>query len=241
MTKDMCLKTENQVVMSNDLIKSKSKLSLNELKLLRLTIMQVIAEDKDLLTYQVNIVDLAKVLGISSPNIYRDIDEMTTHLLQEIVYIGDGNPKHSWRKFQWCSTCEYNDGVITIKLHDNLKPYLVQLKKHYTQYMLADVLVLKSVYAIRIYELIREGFKGQKVYADNCAIVSLDIDTIRKATNTESKYSQMGHFKAKVIDIAVKEINDKLGYYITYEPVKNSRKITGFKFRIESKNNIYQK
>lgn len=239
MEREMCLNVENQVVMSNDLIKSKSNLSLNELKLLRLTIMQVIAEDKDLMTYQVNIIDLAKLLDISSSNIYRDIDEITTHLLQEIVFIGDGNPKHKWKKFQWCSSCKYENGVITIKLHNNLKPYLLQLKKHYTQYMLQDILMLKTVYAVRIYELLREEMKNQKVYADKTATIKLDLEMIRKATNTEDKYKTISMFRARVIDGAVKEINEKLGYYVTYELIKHSRKIVGFKFIIESKNNIY--
>lgn len=232
---------ENQVVMSNDLIKGKSNLSLNELKLLRLTIMQIIAEDTDLMTYQVSITDLSKLLNISSPNIYRDVMEMCKHLLQEIVLVGDGNPKHKWEMFQWCSQCKYKNGIITIRLHDELKPYLLQLKEkhYYTQYLLGEVLLLKSVYAIRIYELIREQTR-KKIYADKTATVSLDVDTIRKATNTEEKYSQMGHFRAKVIDIAVKEINNKLGYYVTYECIKESRKIVGFKFKIESKNNIYK-
>ena len=97
MEKEMCLDVENQVVMSNDLIKGKSNLSLNELKLLRLTIMQVIAEDKDLMTYQVKISDLANILDITSPSIYRDVMEMCKHLLQEIVCVGDGNPKHKWQ------------------------------------------------------------------------------------------------------------------------------------------------
>lgn len=239
MAKDISLNTENYVVMANNLIKSKSKLSLNEIKLLRLTIMQVMATDNELMTYQIHIKELAKLIGLNDDaHLYRTVQIMARHLLQEVVCICSEETKN-WEMFQWCSSCRYRDGIITIKLHDDLKPYLIQLKKNYTQYMVADILVLKSVYAIRIYELIREGFKGQKVYADNCAIVTLDVDTIRKATNTEEKYSQMGHFKVKVIDIAVREINDKLGYHVTYEDVKSSRKIIGFKFKIESKNNIF--
>ena len=237
MGKEMCLDVENQVVMSNDLIKGKSNLSLNELKLLRLTIMQVLAEDKDLLTYHVKINDLAKILDISTPSIYRDVMEMCKHLLQEIVCVGDGNPKHKWKMFQWCSTCQYDNGTITIKLHDNLKPYLIQLKEHYTQYMLQDILMLKTVYAVRIYELIREEMKGQAVYADKTATVSLDVETIRKATDTEKKYEKMGMFKQRVIDSAVNEINDKSCFNVTYEYIKRSRKIIGFQFKIESKNN----
>ena len=240
MEKEMCLDVENQVVMSNDLIKGKSNLSLNELKLLRLTIMQVIAEDKDLMTYQVKISDLANTLDITSPSIYRDVMEMCKHLLQEIVCVGDGNPKHKWQMFQWCSRCRYENGVITIRLHDDLKPYLIQLKQHYTQYMLQDILMLKTVYAVRLYELIREEMKGQKVYADKTATVSLDVETIRKATDTEKKYAQIGIFKLRVIESAMKEINEKSCYYVTYNDIKESRKIVGFKFKIESKNNIYR-
>ena len=78
--------------------------------------------------------------------------------------------------------------------------------------------------------------KYQKVYADHYADVELDIDTIRIATGTEDKYRQMGHFKEKVIDKAVEEINEKTGYEISYEPLKISRKMVGFKFKIQSKN-----
>lgn len=237
MGKEMCLDVENQVVMSNDLIKGKSNLSLNELKLLRLTIMQVLADDKDLLTYQVKIQDLAKILDITSPSIYRDVMEMCKHLLQEIVCVGDGNPKHKWQMFQWCSRCRYEDGIITIRLHDDLKPYLIQLKKHYTQYMLQDILMLKTVYAVRIYELIREEMKYQEVYAAKTATVSLDVDTIRKATDTEKKYAQIGIYKLRVIESALNEINEKSCYHITYSDIKRSRKIIGFQFKIESKNN----
>lgn len=240
MEKEMCLTVENQVVMSNDLIKGKSNLSLNELKLLRLTIMQVIAEDKDLMTYQVKIMELARMLEISRQNLYTEVMEMCKHLMQEIVYIGDGNPKHKWEMFQWCSRCRYENGVITIKLHDDLKPYLIELKKHYTQYVLQDILMLKTVYAVRIYELIREEMKNQKVYADKIAEVLLDLETIRKATNTEDKYEKISMFRARVLNSAVGEINEKLGYYVTYEPVKHSRKIVSFRFKIESKNNIYR-
>ncbi len=235
--KPMCTETNHHVVMSNDLIKGKSNLSLNEIKLLRLTIMQIMSNDVELSEYSISIKNLAKVLNLADDaNLYRTVQDMCRHLLQEIVYVGDGNPDHKWQMFQWCTKCKYDDGVITIKLHEELKPYLLELKGYYTQYLLEDILVLKSKYAIRIYELIRQEMKYQKVYADHFAKVELDIDTIRVATGTENKYSQMGHFKEKVIDKAVEEINEKTGYEISYEPIKSSRKMVGFNFKIKSKN-----
>ena len=232
--KDMCLDTENMVVMSNDLVKAKSNLSLNEIKILRLAIMQVIKQDTELMTYKVNVMELADLMQITRQSIYQEIDKITTSLLKEIVYVGDGNPKHKWLKFQWCSYCKYEDGVLTIKLHDNLKPYLIGLSQLYTQYALEDIFGLKSVYSIRLYELLREGLRGKKVYADHVAEVTILVDTIKKATDTENKYEKMSMFRARVIDNSLNEINEKLGYYITYTPVKESRKIIGFKFELKS-------
>ena len=231
----MNLDASNYVVMANDLVKSKSNLSLNEIKLLRLTIMQIVKEETDFKTYQVSIKELAQLLNISSSNIYQDIDDMTTNLLKELVYIGDGNPKHKWKKFQWVSSCSYEDGIVTIKIHDDLKPYLLELKGYYTQYVLEDILLLKSIYSIRIYELIREKMKFQKVYADKKASVELYVDDIRRATGTEAKYEKMSMFRKRVVDSSISEFNKKLGYYIGCSPIKKGRKIIGFRFEIESK------
>lgn len=232
---EMNMNKDNMVVMSNDLIKSRSSLSLNEVKLLRLAIMQIVKEDKDLKTYRVAVTDLAKLLDIPASNIYRDIDDMTTHLLKEIVYVGDGNPKHAWKKFQWCSSCSYENGVLTIKIHDDLKPYLISLSKLYTQYILGDVLLLKSVYSIRIYELIKQEMKYQKAIGSETANVYLSIETIRKATDTETKYQRISQLEEKVISRAVNEINEKLGYYVEYEPLKEGKRYVGYKFMIQSK------
>lgn len=238
MVKQMNTDIEQKVYMSNDLIKSKSNLSLNEIKVLRMAIAQIVSHDTDFITYKVNVLDLAKALNITKQAIYQEIDKITTNLLKEIIYIGDGNPKHKWRKFQWCSCCEYENGILTIRLHDNLKPYLLELKKYYTNYMIADIITLKSVYSIRLYELMKEAMMSREAYADKEVNIYLSIDTIKKATNTEDKYEKMSHFKTRVIDDAVEEINEKLNYYITYEPVKESRQFVGFNFNIKSKNTV---
>lgn len=236
MVKQMNTDVEQKIYMSNDLIKSKSNLSLNEIKVLRMAIAQIFRKDTDFNTYKVSITELAKALNISRSNIYAEIDKITTNLLREIVYIGDGNPKHKWRKFQWCSCCEYENGVLTIRLHDNLQPYLLELKKYYTHYMIEDIITLKSVYSIRLYELMKEAMMSREAYADKEVNIYISLETIRKATNTEDIYTKIAHIKEKVIDKAVNEINEKLNYYVTYEDVKESRKIVGFNFNIKSRN-----
>lgn len=65
---------EYSIVQANELVRSKQdELSLLEAKLIRLAIAQVLQEDTDFKTYTCNVVDLARFLGISKDNIYRDI------------------------------------------------------------------------------------------------------------------------------------------------------------------------
>lgn len=222
------------VVMANDMAKGCSNLSLNELKLLRTIIMQIKKEDKELYPYRISVKDFQKMTGCTSKNLYSLADKMTDHLLREIIKIGDGNPRHNWKKFQWVSMCSYEDGYFTIKLNDALKPYLIGLKKFYTEFKLEDIIRLNSVYSIRLLELIYEAMKSAPVYADNVAEVYISMDVIRKATNTEGKYTSVNRWKERVINAAVNEINDKCNYYITAREYKSSRKIDGFYFTIES-------
>lgn len=226
--------SEKVVVMANDMIRGISKLSLMEAKFLRLLIMQNKPNDEDFGKFRISAADLAEVLQMPVDNVYREADKMTDHLLREVIKIGDGNAHHAWVKFQWLSYCKYEDGIFTIQLHQELKPYLIGLRKWYTQYRIEDIIRFSSGHAIRVYELISMAMKGSKPYGDNVTEVSLDIETIRKATGTENKYASTNVFKLRVIDAAVKEINEKTGYHVDYKEYKLSRKIAGFTFRVQS-------
>lgn len=241
---EMNLDTKNVICMDNDLIKSKSTLSLNATKLLRLAVMQIVKEDKDFKTYTVRIQDLAKVLGTTSETLYRDVQKICIELLQQLVLVGDGNAKHSWKAFQWCSDCEYEEGtgVITIRMHDKMKPYLIGLSKCYTQYGPDNVMMMGSVYAIRIYELLKMALMSDKNIEEE-VVVELSMDVMRKATDTEKKYSRLSDFKKNVIDIAMREINEKVASFsASYTPkvdyVKKGRTVIGIRFHLKNK---YQK
>ena len=77
--------------------------------------------------------------------------------------------------------------------------------------------------------------RGREAYGYKEVDIYISIDTIRKATNTEDKLKQMVHFKERLLDKAISEINDKLMWSITYTPEKNGRTFVGFNFHIKSK------
>lgn len=229
--------TDYSVVIANDMIKGCSELSLNELKLLRTIIMQIKPEDEEIYPYKISVRDFQKMVGISEKRIYDEAQKMCIHLLKEIILIGDGNPRHPWKAFQWVSLCEYNSGNFYIRLNDALKPYILGLQRFYTKFKLSDIVRLNSTYAIRLLELIYEAMKNSPVYADQSTEVYIPLDVLRKATNTEGKYKSVNRWVERVIRSPLEEINKKNEkYYISYRPYKESRRIVGFYFLVESAN-----
>ena len=226
---------DTYVVMANNMIlHSASKLSLNEVKMLRFFIMQTEKDDKELFQYTVDITNLAKSLDVSRETLYRDMEEMTEHLMKEVITIGRSKDDH-WKKFHWVDICEYYAGKLTVKISDELKPFLLGLRGCFTRYHLFDIVGLNSIYAIRIYEILC-GYMSEdnQPHADVAIELSVSIDEIRRVTNTENKFERYSSFKAKVIDTAIKEINKKTKYFVTATPYKGGRAVVGFEFLIES-------
>lgn len=239
---EVTFNTNNYVVMANNMIlHSASKLNLNELKLLRFIIMQTKQGDKELYQFEVDIKDMAKSLEMSAKTLYRELDTMSTHLMQEVIFIGD-RVNDKWKKFHWVDVCEYDNGRITIKISDELKPFLVGLRGNFTRYRLSEILSLNSVYAIRIYEILN-GYMNENnlPHADVAIEVSISIEEIRKVTDTTDKFERYSSFKTKVIDTALKEINQKSMYHVTATPYKDGRTIAGYDFLIESQAGYYNR
>lgn len=219
--------SEHYTVMANDIVKGKQDMTLQEARIIRLLITQVVKEDKDLKTYVCTVKDFAKFLNISSSNIYRDIRSICDSLLQKVVRVGTGNPKDPWEIFQWVQLAKYDGQNIKLMLSEQIKPYVIELDKYFTQYKLLNILAMDSYYAIRFYELLKceEGLtRGNKEYLE------FTIEELRKFFDCENKLVRISQFKEKVIEIAVREINQKTDIFVEYEEKKVGRSIYSMKF-----------
>lgn len=228
---DLSTKTDQFVVQANELLEGKQNLKLNSAKIMRSLIMQIKPEDDDLKSYLISVPDLAKLLKISSANIYRDIDEITDDILKNHVAIKDPI-KGRFIKIQWVSACAYEKGIgLAIKINPLLKPFLLNLRNHYTQYQLEEVLAMKSVYAIRIYELLQKE-KMVRVLPKNGIDLILTIQQIREACDCEDKYERFSQLKSRVIEVAIREIERTTNYEVNYEYIKKGKSIEALKFHI---------
>lgn len=234
---DFCLDTRNYVCQANSLVGGKQALKLNSAKLIRAAIMQVVRDDEELKPYIITISELAELLNVPKSNIYRDIDDITDDILNNPVYIReDVGKKVRWIKIPWVTRCEYNSDIgVAIKLNDELKPFLINLKDHYTQYTLDSILVMKSVYAIRIYELLQSEIMT-RILPRAGTDIELSVETLKECCGCESKaYNTFSNFRNRVIDIAVKEINEKTLYTLSYDYVKKGKSVIGLIFHINMK------
>lgn len=221
--------SEYYTVMANDIVRGKQDMTLQEARILRLLITQVVKEDKDFKTFTSSIQDLASFLNIPPNNLYRDIKGICFNLTQRVVQIGTGNPKEPWTFFSWISSARYDgEGTVTLRLSDEIKPYLIDLNAYFTQYKLENILEMKSFYGIRLYELLRSDyFKDENTYQE------YTLGFLRQFFDCESKYKTFKDFRVRVLEIGIKEVNEKSDLYI-YEAVqiKTGRKITGIKFYV---------
>ena len=235
---NFCLDTRNYVCQANSLIGGKQALKLNSAKLIRAAIMQVVRDDEELKPYIVTISELAELLKVPKSNIYRDIEDITDDILQNPVYIREEiGKKVRWIKIPWVTRCEYHSDIgVAIKLNEELKPFLLNLKEHYTQYSLDSILVMRSVYAIRLFEIL-QGKIMTRILPKEGTEVELSVETLKECCGCEGNkaYNSFSNFRNRVIDIAVKEINEKTMYSLTYKYVKNGKSVVGLIFHINMK------
>jgi plasmid replication initiation protein len=234
---NFCFDTRNYVCQANSLVGGKQALKLNSAKLIRAAIMQVVRDDEELKPYIITISELAELLNVPKSNIYRDIDNITDNILNNPVYVKEEvGKKVRWIKIPWVTRCEYSSDIgVALKLNDELKPFLINLKDHYTQYTLDSILVMKSVYAIRIYELLQSEIMT-RILPKSGINIELSVETLKECCGCESKaYNTFSNFRNRVIDIAVKEINEKTLYTLSYDYVKKGRLVIGLIFHINMK------
>ncbi len=227
---------EHYTVAANDIIKGKQAMTLQTARLIRLLITQVCKEDNDLKTYTCRIAELSEFLNIPSSNLYRDIRDICESAMKSIVYIGTNDAKQPWKMFHWVSSAEYDgNGTLSIRLSDEIKPYVLALDKWFTQYQLKNILQFNSYYAIRLYELLKceDGISRK-----NNLTIEFTVAYLREFFQCEKKYSQIGEFKKNVIEVAVREINEKSDIMVYVDYLKRGRMITKVSFEIHENHKV---
>jgi plasmid replication initiation protein len=217
------------VVRHNKLIESKHLLSLLERRFVLWIVSKIQREDADFHLYRMPVLDFVRFAGLEkSDEYYTRIVEMANSLTKRNLGIRDEfTRKYSF--FPWFHRIDYKwgEGVIEAILHPELKPYLLQLKEQYTAITLEYALLLRSSYAHRIYDLLK-----QYQHIGNRTIMVTDLREMLEIRSRE--YPKYADFRRRVLETAQREINNKTDISFDFEPVKDGKKITAIFFNIHT-------
>ena len=246
---------EALVVQANELIRSKQdEFTLLEAKLIRLAIAQILMEDTDLKTYNCNATELANYLGIPKGNVYRELGTIAKNLMNKVIKIEDkkskpkANGEYSYKLFHWVDYYEYNNGMITLKLSESLKPYLLGLNELFTEYGYNSILALPTTNSIRLLELLKSYENLANTYSPNFAATNpypevekadneliFTIDYLKEFFNCTDKYTNNRGFITRVIEASVRAINEKSPTHkVSFRIVKEGRSIAYVLFKINA-------
>lgn len=110
--------------------------------------------------------------------------------------------------------------TVRWQCHSMIVEAIVNFVKGYRKYELKTAMEFKSIYAMRIYELI----SGQE------SLPPFKIETLKAMFMLENKYKDTNRFVSKVIDVAKKELDEKSPYTFDYKINKQGKKFHSIKF-----------
>lgn len=212
----------------NRLINACYTLSLSEQRLILMAVCNA-EGNKVTLSHPMTIYarDFAELYGLSLDASYTALGTAATQLFErKFSWSKIDNGKHITHTRRWIYGVDYikSEGCIKIHFSPDVIPYLAELQNQFTYYRIDNVVNLTSAYAIRLFELI-SAWRNTK----SMPMISVD-DLRQKLGVADNEYTIMSNFKLRVLDFAVKQINDHSDLNLSYRQHKNGRKIIGFTF-----------
>lgn len=163
------------------------------------------------------------------------IKESANEILDMKIVLEDNEKRYEVTNVFQSAKCVFTETTFSFKFTEDMKEFLDELKEiGFSLFEINDLGKLKSFYALRYYlvAISYKGFKGKNGNEKNAWFFEYTVEELRKLFDIQDgEYAQIGPFKNIVIELPLKELNEKnLGIQIICTPVKKGRKITGFHF-----------
>ncbi|HCW08182.1 MAG TPA: hypothetical protein DGG95_12550 [Cytophagales bacterium] len=222
------------VCKANALIEASYRLTLNEQRVISACIAQINSVAPLLTTdkFELSAKDFAKLFSFSEKRAYGELQDIAKSLYQRSLTINNpdpAQPKLKKLETRWISTIGYipEDGKIFLHFSPYILPYLSELKGQFTKYELHQISGMKCIYAYRLYELLMQWKRTGKR--------EIEIDWLKKQFELDSSYDRMFDLKKRVIDPAIKDINEHSNYQVSWTQRKTGRKVTHLIFEFSEK------
>lgn len=226
--------SDNIIKKSNEITTAKMMqgLSINQMRLLAFAMLQTQKNNQVEFTKR----EFEEQFGIekyTSKDAHKDgldIFKLTFGVLdmarEEIDYI------HVFDKFKYGYR---EDGKFKYKWHEDILPHILELKERYVLLDLDICANFKSNFSWLLYEKIKAKY-GRNVQE----FTTKEMLEFFNVEDKESYQTNVGDFRKRVLDRAIKEVNEYTEYSVDYEALKAGRKIKGFKLRWQKNKGVFK-
>jgi plasmid replication initiation protein len=217
-------KNPDLVVLRNPVARAKFGLSLIQTKFL-FEVLAFFKDHPEMRFARFYMRDYLAKLGVSSNNFREYVRQMEDMRRRDINIprSGDNVRGINFIGVSLFSSAEYRldengDGYIEIEVSDKLKPYFLEIAKgDFFYYHILNTRVLRSTYSIKLYLLLKSYRRFGKL--------EITLDELRGILEIKpEEYTQYKNFKARVLETARLEMDEKNDICFKYEDIRRSRK-----------------
>ena len=222
-----------RITQANSLAMSQESLSLGGLRLIYSVVANLRMDQEHFETVEIPLAEMQEILQVSQKSVYREAKRAALELLNQTILLGDDN--NGWVAFQWASESRYipaknhprKYSAIKIRLHENLKPFLLQLKSHFNSFPQQVLYEVNSQYVFKLFQILWfESHSGKRT------VLEFEVEEFKKRLNLESKYAEFSAFRRQ-LDTLITQLNEtKLGLKVQVEKV--GRPVVMLRFHIHS-------
>lgn len=229
------------VAKRNDLIQQlRFDLSRNEQLCVLYAISKIKPTDNIYQEYEFDILEFQRLIEIEEDfNIYPYIKRILKNIRDKSAWATSADGKTE-SVVSWFSNVKITNGTgkVKVRFHEELQPYLIDLHRQYiaegkcyTTYSLLMVLKMKSKYGIRLYELIKSYANNPRWTFDPQTLKTL-LCAFDKDGNPliPKTWNDFNHFRNKVIEPAIADINNCSDLHIGYDTIREGRKVVQITF-----------
>ena len=242
--------SKRKVVEHNSLITSIAKMDKTPLKMFELAVSCINTEEppKDNTVY-LSKADLFAFFKVSDNDKHSRFKQAVRAMQKEAYFeikeeAGKGFKFKSIVPIPYVEWTDYHDEV-KIEFHREIMPYLINLKKNFTQHSLSDLAELNSKYSIILYRWLSMNYNQYEHYSakggrraeqvESYRNPSISIKELRIMTDTVNDYERFQSLETWILKKPLEEINAHTSFNVTYDKIKKGRSIDSIVFHIEKK------
>ncbi|EIY7154268.1 RepB family plasmid replication initiator protein [Lactococcus lactis] len=242
--------SKRKVVEHNSLITSIAKMDKTPLKMFELAVSCINTEEppKDHTVY-LSKEELFSFFKVSDNDKHSRFKQAVENMQKQAFFKIKEKKEHGFEfenivPIPYVKWTDYHDEV-TIRFSPEIMPYLINLKKNFTQHALSDISELNSKYSIILYRWLSMNYNQYEHYSvkggrraeqvEAYRNPSISIRELREMTDTVNEFKRFYDFEKWILRQPLEEINDHTSFNVTYDKIKKGRSIDSIVFHIEKK------